>query len=120
MSWVYRTLVRPGLFAQDSESIHNFTLKSLGRVSHHRALCGLLASIYGAPKLPVQLWNLNVPNPVGLAAGRDKEAEALPAWAALGFGFSELGAAPWHAQPGNPKARVFRAIPEEALVNRMG
>jgi dihydroorotate dehydrogenase len=50
----------------------------------------------------------------------DKNAEALPAWAAMGFGFTELGAATWHAQPGNPQPRVFRAIPEEAIVNRMG
>ena len=83
-------------------------------------MCALLARVYRTPLLPVRLWNLNFPNPVGLAAGMDKEAEALPAWAALGFGFSELGAATWHAQPGNPKPRVFRAIPEEALVNRMG
>jgi len=50
----------------------------------------------------------------------DKNAEALPAWAAMGFGFTELGAATWHAQPGNPQPRVFRAIAEEAIVNRMG
>jgi dihydroorotate dehydrogenase len=57
---------------------------------------------------------------VGLAAGMDKNAEALPSWAAMGFGFTELGAATWHGQSGNPQPRVFRAIPEEAIVNRMG
>ena len=51
---------------------------------------------------------------------KSAEAEALPAWHALGFGFTELGAVTWHAQPGNPKPRVFRAIPDQALVNRMG
>src|SRR5450759_1474711 len=50
----------------------------------------------------------------------DKTAQAVPAWAAMGFGFTELGAATWHAQPGNPSPRVFRAIPEAAIVNRMG
>jgi dihydroorotate dehydrogenase len=63
---------------------------------------------------------LSFPNPVGLAAGMDKNAEALPAWSALGFGFTELGAVTWHPQPGNPAPRVFRAIPDEAIVNRMG
>ena len=120
MSWLYRTFLRPSLFAQDSESIHNFTLKSLGRVSRTPLLCDALSCFFDAPPLPVKLWGLTFPNPVGLAAGMDKEAEALPAWQALGFGFSELGAVTWHAQPGNPIPRVFRAIPEQALVNRMG
>jgi dihydroorotate dehydrogenase len=66
------------------------------------------------------VWNLDFPNPVGLAAGMDKEGDALPAWEALGFGFTELGAVTWHAQPGNPRPRIFRAISEQALVNRMG
>jgi dihydroorotate dehydrogenase len=70
--------------------------------------------------LPVELFGLRFPNPVGLAAGMDKLGEAVPAWAALGFGFSELGGATWHAQPGNPQPRIFRAIREEAIVNRMG
>jgi dihydroorotate dehydrogenase len=77
-------------------------------------------SFLGAPELPVDLFGLRFPNPIGLAAGMDKNAEALPAWAAMGFGFTELGAATWHPQPGNPAPRVFRAIPEEAIVNRMG
>jgi dihydroorotate dehydrogenase len=70
--------------------------------------------------LPIELFGLRFPNPVGLAAGMDKEAAAVPAWAAMGFGFTELGAATWLAQPGNPSPRLFRAIPEEAIVNRMG
>jgi dihydroorotate dehydrogenase len=70
--------------------------------------------------LPSQVFGLRFPNPVGLAAGMDKQAEAVPAWAAVGFGFSELGGVTWHAQPGNPAPRMFRAIPDQALVNRMG
>lgn len=120
MSWLYRTLLRPALFAWNGESIHNFTVKSLGHVSRHPAICAATAALFRPPALPVEVLGLTFPNPVGLAAGMDKEAEALSAWHALGFGFSELGAVTWHPQPGNPQPRVFRAIPDRALVNRMG
>ena len=120
MSWFYRRLIRPALFTQDSESIHNRTLAALGKCSRSPALCSLLSSLYSAPKLPVEVFGLKFPNPVGLAAGMDKHAAALPAWAALGFGFTELGGVTWHAQPGNPAPRMFRAVRDEALVNRMG
>jgi dihydroorotate dehydrogenase len=120
MSWLYRTLVRPLLFRQDSESIHNFTIGALGRLSRTPAACGAVAAWHNPGPLPIEVLGLDFPNPIGLAAGMDKEAAALPAWHALGFGFAELGAVTWHAQPGNPKPRVFRAISEEALVNRMG
>lgn len=120
MSWFYRRLIRPVLFQQNPEEIHNRTLRSLGWVSRHPLACEAMAAFLGAPELPVELWNLKFPNPVGLAAGMDKHAEALPAWAAMGFGFTELGAVTWHAQQGNPPPRVFRAIPAEAIVNRMG
>ena len=120
MSWLYRHLFRPALFAQDPERVHERTLRALGWAGRHRLLCDALDAFFGAPPLPVDVFGLRFPNPVGLAAGMDKEAEALPAWAALGFGFTELGAVTWHAQPGNPSPRLFRAIPEEAIVNRMG
>lgn len=120
MRWLYRTFIRPALFAQDSEEIHNRTLQGLAWASRHELVCEALESFFGSPVLPVRLWGLDFPNPVGLAAGMDKQAEALPAWAALGFGFSELGGITWHAQPGNSPPRIFRAIPDEALVNRMG
>src|SRR5579862_8551485 len=120
MSWFYRTLIRPTLFAQESEDIHNWTIAALGYLSRRPLLTEATASFLSAPGLPVELWNLQFPNPIGLAAGMDKEAEAVPAWQALGFGFSELGGVTWHAQPGNPRPRVFRAVRDEALVNRMG
>ena len=120
MSWCYRTLVRPVLFSQDSETIHNRTLAALGWVARHPLLCRTLASVHGAAELPTSLFGLRFPNPVGLAAGMDKQAAAVPAWRSLGFGFSELGGVTWHAQPGNPLPRIFRAVPDEALVNRMG
>lgn len=120
MSWLYRTFVRPILFTRDSEDIHNFTINALGQVSRQKLLCEAVGSFLKPAALPVSLWGLRFPNPIGLAAGMDKFAEAIPAWEALGFGFSELGGVTQHAQPGNPLPRVFRAIPDEALVNRMG
>jgi len=68
----------------------------------------------------VQLFGLRFPNPVGLAAGMDKHAAAVPVWEALGFGFCELGGVTWHAQTGNPAPRMFRAVDDEAIINRMG
>ncbi len=120
MSWFYRHFVRPVLFTQEAEDIHNRTMRALNWASRHPVVCDAVGSLFGSPKLPVELFGLAFPNPVGIAAGMDKNAEALPAWEALGFGFCELGAATWHAQPGNPSPRVFRAIPDEAIVNRMG
>ena len=120
MSWFYHHLIRPALFTQDAERIHNRMMRALGWAGRHEFACSALESFCGAPKLPMSAMGLSFPNPVGLAAGMDKHAEALPTWAALGFGFTELGAVTWHAQPGNPAPRVFRAIPEAAIVNRMG
>ena len=120
MSWFYRAFIRPALFAQDSEEIHNRTLAGLGWASRHESVCDALATLYAVPALPVEVFGLKFPNPVGLAAGMDKHAAAAPVWPSLGFGFSELGGVTWHAQPGNPAPRMFRAVPDEALINRMG
>jgi dihydroorotate dehydrogenase len=120
MSWCYRHLIRPALFTQDSESIHNRTIAALARVSRSPAVCATVSALYSAPELPVELFGLKFPNPVGLAAGMDKHAAAMPAWEALGFGFAELGGVTRHAQPGNPAPRMFRAVRDEALINRMG
>ncbi|MCD6049310.1 MAG: dihydroorotate dehydrogenase (quinone) [Verrucomicrobia bacterium] len=120
MSWWYKQLVRPALFEMDSEAAHNLALENLARVSHAPVLCEAMAEMFSAPPLPVKCFGLDFPNPVGLAAGMDKRGVAMPAWAALGFGFSEAGGVTWHEQPGNPQPRMFRGIPDEALVNRMG
>jgi dihydroorotate dehydrogenase len=120
MSWFYRHLVRPVLFAYESETIHDRTLWALGRISRAPFGIDFLDSIYGMPHLPTDLFGLRFPNPVGLAAGMDKRAQAVPAWAALGFGFTELGGVTAEGQPGNPQPRMFRAIPDEAIVNRLG
>ena len=120
MSWTYRHLLRPILFRQDAERIHNRTIRALGWIGRHPSAAKVVRNFCGSPELPVKVFGLRFPNPVGLAAGMDKNAEALPAWASLGFGFTELGAVTWHPQPGNPQPRVFRAIPDQAIVNRMG
>jgi dihydroorotate dehydrogenase len=120
MSWCYRKLIRPVLFSLDSEEIHDRTLKAMGGISRRPILCDALAAFCSAAALPVELLGLRFPNPVGLAAGMDKHAVAVPAWEALGFGFVELGGVTWHSQPGNPAPRMFRAIPDQALINRMG
>ena len=120
MSWFYRNCIRQILFTQDSEKIHNRTLGALGWASRHPLLLGAAEKLYGAPDLTVDLFGLSFPNPVGLAAGMDKHAAAVPIWQKLGFGFCELGGVTWHPQPGNPKPRMFRAVEDEALINRMG
>jgi dihydroorotate dehydrogenase len=120
MSWWYRTLVRPVLFTQDAELIHNRAMRNLNRLARSERLSRLAGAFCRAEPLPVSAIGLRFVNPMGLAAGMDKNAEALPAWAHLGFGFTELGAVTWHTQPGNATPRVFRAIPEQAIVNRMG
>lgn len=120
MTWAYRNLLRPLLFRQDSEKVHERTLKRLAWISSHPWACRALAGVFQPAPLPVDLFGLQFPNPVGLAAGMDKHAAAVPVWAALGFGFSELGGVTWHAQPGNPAPRMFRAVTDQALINRMG
>jgi dihydroorotate dehydrogenase len=120
MSWVYRNLLRPFLFAHDAEHIHERTMRALHWIAQRDVFCSAVESFFGAPDLPIDVFGLRFPNPVGLAAGMDKHAEALPAWPALGFGFTELGAVTWLPQPGNSSPRIFRAIPDGAIVNRMG
>ncbi len=108
------------MFQQESERAHNFALKQLARASHSSFACAAIGQIFSAPELRVELFGLKFSNPVGLAAGMDKHAAAVPVWEKLGFGFCELGGVTWHAQPGNLQPRMFRAIADEAIVNRMG
>jgi len=110
---LYRA-ARPLLFALDPETAHRLTLASLDTLQ----LLGL-ASFATAP-LPVRTMGIEFPNPVGLAAGLDKDGEYIDALAGLGFGFLEVGAVTPRAQPGNPKPRLFRLPRAQALINRMG
>jgi dihydroorotate dehydrogenase len=120
VSWFYRNCARPWLFGYDSEEVHNQTLDALAWASRRPIVLDVLRTFYAAQPLPVKLWGLTFPNPVGLAAGMDKHGKAVPVWEALGFGFCELGGVTAHAQPGNPTPRMFRIVEDEALINRMG
>jgi dihydroorotate dehydrogenase len=120
MGWPYRKLVRPILFAQNAERAHDFALGQLARAGQSKFACDVIEFFFAAPELPVEIFGLKFPNPVGLAAGMDKFAAAVPVWEKFGFGFCELGGVTWHAQPGNPPPRMFRAVADEAIVNRMG
>jgi dihydroorotate dehydrogenase len=120
VSWFYRNLIRRALFLQNPEKIHQRTMWALGLASHSPRACGVIGAFFGAPDLPVDLWGMKFPNPIGMAAGMDKVGEAMPVWPHLGLGFSELGAVTWQAQPGNPQPRLFRAVSAGGIVNRMG
>lgn len=120
MGALYRSLIRPWLFSRESEDAHDFTLNSLARAARSKVLLRLLRSTFAARGEPVECFGLRFPNRLGLAAGLDKRAVALPAWEALGFGFCEVGGVTRHAQDGNPRPRMFRAVADRAIVNRMG
>ena len=120
MSLLYRTILRPAVFMQDSEKAHGRIISMLERTSRSRLLTSLLGNLYGSPELPTESFSLEFSNPLGIAAGMDKNGEAVPAWQSIGYGFSEIGGVTLHDQPGNPKPRMFRVTAEKALVNRMG
>jgi len=115
----YELFVRPLLFSLDAETAHHVTMRLLGRASHFDVALRVLRFFQPTSK-PVTLFGLNFPNPIGLAAGLDKNGVALPAWAALGFGFIEIGTVTAKAQYGNPKPRIFRLPEQQALINRLG
>jgi dihydroorotate dehydrogenase len=119
MKSLYERLVRPLLFSLDAETAHHFTIASLRRASHFDLALRPLKR-FAPPSKPKTLFGLTFPNPIGLAAGLDKNGVALPAWAALGFGFIEIGTVTAMAQLGNPKPRIFRLPEQGALINRLG
>jgi dihydroorotate dehydrogenase len=110
-------LARPLLFALDPETAHRVTL-GLADAAQAVRLLGLLAP--RVPAAPVRAMGLEFPNPVGLAAGLDKNAEHIDALGALGFGFIEVGTVTPRPQPGNPRPRLFRLVEAQALINRFG
>ena len=116
---LYRSLLRPLLFRLPPEAAHRLALKSLAFAPH---LAGsLLGGRYQSnPFGKLRRFGLTFPNPVGLAAGFDKDGIALEALAALGFGFIEAGTVTFHAQPGNEHPRLFRLPTDKALINRAG
>jgi dihydroorotate dehydrogenase len=116
-SFVHYSLLRPLLFALDPERAHGLTLEALDR-THALGLLGLIAR--RARGSPVRAMGIDFPNPVGLAAGMDKNGAHIDALAALGFGFIEIGTTTPRPQPGNPQPRMFRLPEASALINRLG
>ena len=111
MTFAY-PLVRPVLFALGPEIAHRMVVLVLRS--------GLVSAPDSLPRLPLRLWDLDFPNPLGLAAGFDKDAEVADRILSLGFGFVEVGSVTPRPQPGNPRPRIFRLVRDRALINRLG
>ena len=119
---VYNSLVKPLLFNLDAERAHHLVFDNLRRAARLPGTKSLLRGLYDYqhPSLAREVFGLKFPNPVGLAAGFDKNAALTEELATLGFGFVEIGTVTPRPQPGNPQPRLFRLPKDEALVNRMG
>jgi dihydroorotate dehydrogenase len=119
---LYKTFIRPVLFLLKPEQAHHITttlLRIICRIPGGRAAFRFLFT-YKHKKLEREVFGIRFENPVGLAAGLDKEARFIDEFAALGFGFIEIGTITPKGQPGNPLPRLFRLKEDEALINRMG
>ena len=114
---LYR-LARSLLFRMDAEEAHELVMRQMEAL---QKIPLALRATFGAPvSSPAQFLGLNFPNPIGIAAGFDKNARVIPFLTALGFGFIEAGTVTLRPQPGNPRPRLFRRPEERALINRMG
>jgi dihydroorotate dehydrogenase len=110
---IYESVIRPLAFRMDPEKVHEKVMHLIER--------GLIPGLSEPlEKDSIELFGVKFPNRIGLAAGFDKNAIAVDFWHRFGFGFVEIGTVTWHAQPGNPKPRLFRLPADKALVNRMG
>ena len=118
---MYKFLLRPFLFLFDPEEVHHFTFRII-RFSHSIGLGGVFRNCYAVKnkKLERKLFGLTFPNPVGLAAGFDKDAKLYTELSNFGFGFIEIGTVTPKPQDGNPKKRLFRLKSDSAIINRMG
>ena len=118
---IYEKLIRPLIFKLDAEKAHELAMSWLSWQSGFSGLCRKShLSKVSSVRNPIKLFGLEFPNHVGLAAGMDKDARALPAFAAMGFGHVEAGTVTPVGQPGNDQPRLFRYPKEEAVINRMG
>ncbi|MBI2083609.1 MAG: quinone-dependent dihydroorotate dehydrogenase [Deltaproteobacteria bacterium] len=117
MIWKF---LRKAFFTLDAEKAHDLVLKALASWSCFCRIDLPKTDIARNPTLRRQLFGVEFPNPLGLAAGFDKNGVALPAWQALGFGFVEVGTVTAKPQTGNPKPRLFRLPEDQALLNRLG
>jgi dihydroorotate dehydrogenase len=111
---------RSFLFHLDPETAHQLTLQTLRLGGNFPLSNWFLRQLYRVPSKPVQAFELTFKNPVGLAAGYDKDGVAIRGLAALGFGHIEIGTVTALPQPGNPRPRVFRLVEDEGVINRMG
>lgn len=119
---MYASLIRPLLFVFDAETIHHFTFRLLQMGLKVPGVRILFQKIYSFsyPQLQKQLWGFTFSNPIGLAAGFDKDAKIGTEWKHFGFGFVEIGTITPRPQAGNPKKRLFRLPKDQAILNRMG
>jgi dihydroorotate dehydrogenase len=119
---VYKSLLRPLLFKIDPEMIHTFSYSAIKTAFRIPLVKPLSKKVFGRqhPKLERQVFGLTFPNPVGLAAGFDKNAQLVDEMAQFGFGFVEIGTVTPRPQPGNDKPRLFRLPEDQGLINRMG
>lgn len=128
---IYKTLLRPLIFSgvqPDPEWWHHQTMVAMEWLHQNRdraTISTILSQLNRSstvtdPRLEQTLWNIKFPNPIGLAAGFDKNGTVAGSWSNLGFGFAELGTVTFHAQPGNPRPRMFRLPEDLAAINRMG
>ena len=119
---MYKTILKPIFFLLQPEAIHHIVVKIIKMFSAIPGFSMLLRSIYVVEdkRLERNLFGLTFPNPVGFAAGFDKDAKLFDELGNFGFGFVEIGTLTPKAQPGNPKPRMFRLLKDEALLNRMG
>jgi len=116
------SFVKPILFALDPEKAHDIALSKLSMASKMPFAIEQIERLYAkkVPSLPVRCMGIDFKNPLGLAAGLDKDARAFPAFSALGFSAVEMGTVTPKPQPGNPKPRMFRLLEDQAIINRMG
>ena len=119
---MYKLFIRPLLFSLDPEKAHHFTFKYLKLIHKIPFVPSLIRFIYQVehPSLHREVFGLHFKNPVGLAAGLDKDATLYQELSNLGFGFIEIGTITPKPQPGNPQKRLFRLIDDQGIINRMG
>jgi dihydroorotate dehydrogenase len=119
---MYKSILRPILFKSDPEEIHHFTFSSVRRLFKIPGSKNIIKKLYQVndTRLEREVFGLKFKNPVGLAAGFDKDAKLYKELSHFGFGFIEIGTVTPKPQPGNPKKRLFRLKEDQAIINRMG
>ncbi len=120
---IYSSILKPVFFKMDPEKAHHVVIDGLAAGGKVPGMTGVMQAMYGvnsSPELSSELFGLQFPHPIGLAAGLDKNGKATDGFSSIGFGFMEVGTVTPKAQAGNEQPRLFRLPPDEALINRMG